>query len=124
MSIDNSQLGWKRWEEKGDIATHPKAVMNGNKGSNNISSRYLEDGGFFRIKNITLGYNLPPNLLKKISMSICRVYISGDNLFTITRFSGMDPEVSLKTTEYSLAGLYADNYPISRQILVGVEISF
>lgn len=124
MSIDNSQLGWKRWEEKGDIATHPKAVMNGNKGSNNISSRYLEDGGFFRIKNITLGYNLPPNLLKKISMSNCRVYISGDNLFTITRFSGMDPEVSLKTTEYSLAGLYADNYPISRQILVGVEISF
>ncbi|MEA5129146.1 MAG: TonB-dependent receptor [Proteiniphilum sp.] len=124
MSIENSKLGWTRWKEQGDIATHPKAVMNGNKGSNNISSRYLENGGFFRIRNITLGYDLPQNLLKKVAMSNCRVYVSGDNLFTFTRFSGMDPEVSLKTTEYSLAGLYADNYPISRQVMVGVEINF
>jgi len=124
MSIEKSNLGWTRWREQGDIATHPKAVMNGNKGSNNISSRFLENGSFFRVKNITLGYNLPQNMLKGLSMSNCRIYVSGDNLMTITRFSGMDPEVSLKTTEYSLAGLYADNYPVGRQILFGVEVSF
>ena len=124
MSIENSKLGWNRWREPGDIATHPKAVMNGNKGSNNISSRFLEDGSFFRIKNVTLSYNIPQSKLQKVSMSNCRLYISGDNLLTFTNFSGMDPEVSLKSTEYSLAGLYADNYPISRQILFGVEISF
>lgn len=124
MSLDNGNLGWKRWKEVGDIATHPKAVMNGNKGSNNISSRFLENGSFFRIKNVTLGYNLPKSVLKNVQMSNCKIYISGDNLLTFTNFAGMDPEVSLKTTEYSLAGLYSDNYPISRQVLVGVEISF
>jgi len=124
MSLDKGTLGWNRWREPGDIATHPRAVMNGNKGSNNISSRFLENGSFFRLKNVTLGYNLPKSVLKSVAMSNCRIYISGDNLLTFTKFAGMDPEVSLKTTEYSLAGLYSDNYPISSQVLVGVEISF
>lgn len=124
MSIENSKLGWTRWESAGDDATHPKLVMNGNKSSNSVSSRFLEDGSFFRIKNARLGYNLPQEWLKKNSISHCKVYVTGDNLFTLTRFSGMDPEVSLKTSDYSLAGLYNDQYPISRQFLIGVEIGF
>ena len=128
MSLKNSVQGWTRWEKPGDIATHPAAVNQGNKQSNAISSRYLEDGSYFRLKNITIAYNLQPNVLKKAHMTHCRFYITADNIATATKFSGMDPEVSITTTstaDYtSLAGFYATEYPSSRQFLVGVEIGF
>ena len=124
ISLETNGLGWTRWQKEGDIATHPKLVMNGNKSSNSISSRYLEDGSFLRIKNLKIGYELPPNFLKAAHIQNCKVYLSSDNLFTFTNFSGMDPEVSLRTSDFTLAGLYNSNYPISRQVLVGIEIGF
>lgn len=124
MSIENSVQGWSRWEKKGDIATHPKAMLNGNKNSNAISSRYLEDGSYFRIKNLTLGYDFPTELIKKAHMTRCRIYFSADNLWTATKFSGMDPEISLSTSTYTLAGMYSQTYPVGRTFQGGVEISF
>ena len=124
LSIENSRQGWTRWEKKGDIATHPKAVLNGNKSANSISSRYLEDGSYFRIKNVTLGYELPKNLIQKAHMTRCRIYFSADNLWTATKFSGMDPEITLTTSAYELAGMYSTNYPVGRTYQAGVEISF
>ena len=123
-SILNNKLGWKRWEKPGDIATHPKGVLTGNKSSNDISSRYLEDGSFFRLKNITLSYDFCATLIPKNIMSKCRVFISADNLAVATKFSGMDPEVSITTTTYSLAGMYTDQYPVARNIVGGIEIEF
>ncbi|MBR3647466.1 MAG: TonB-dependent receptor [Paludibacteraceae bacterium] len=123
-SIENNKLGWTRWEGPGDQATHPKAVLMGNKSSNSISSRYLEDGSFFRLKNITLSYDFAATLIPKKIMSKCRVYISADNLFTATKFSGMDPEVSLSTSTYRLAGMYSDQYPVARNIVGGIEVEF
>ena len=123
-SIKDSKLGWTRWEKPGDEATHPKGVLNGNKGSNNISSRYLEDGSFFRLKNITISYDFCATLIPKKYMSKCRVFISADNIATATKFSGMDPEVSITTSTYSLAGMYADQYPVARNIVGGIEIEF
>ena len=124
LSIENSRQGWSRWEKKGDIATHPKPMLNGNKASNSISSRYLEDGSYFRIKNLTVGYELPKNLIKKAHMTRCRVYLSADNLWTATKFSGMDPEITLTTSTYDLAGMYSNTYPVGRTYQAGVEISF
>jgi hypothetical protein len=124
LSIDNSIQGWSRWEKKGDIATHPKPMLNGNKSSNAISSRYLEDGSYFRIKNLTVGYELPKNLIKKAYMTRCRIYFAADNLWTATKFSGMDPEITLQTSTYNLAGMYSSNYPVGRTYQAGVEISF
>ena len=124
LSIENNKFGWSRWEEPGDIATHPKGVLNGNKNSNEVSSRYLEDGSFFRLKNITLSYDFAATLIPKKYMSKCRVYVSADNLYTATKFSGMDPEVSLTTTTYKLAGMYADHYPVPRNVVGGIEIEF
>ena len=123
-SIKNSKLGWTRWEQPGDNATHPKGVLNGNKGSNNISSRYLEDGSFFRLKNITISYDFCATLIPKKYMSKCRIFFSADNLATATRFSGMDPEVSITNSTYSLAGMYADQYPVARNFMGGIEIEF
>jgi hypothetical protein len=124
LSIENSIQGWKRWEKEGDIATHPKAMLNGNKSANSISSRYLEDGSYFRIKNLTVGYDFPKNLIKKAHMTRCRLYLSADNLWTATKFSGMDPEITLTTSTYDLAGMYSNTYPVGRTYQAGVEISF
>ena len=124
LSIDNSIQGWTRWEKEGDIATHPKAAIANKSNSNLVSSRYLEDGSYFRIKNLTVGYELPKTLIKKAYMTRCRVYFSADNLWTATKFSGMDPEISLSSTSYQLAGMYSSNYPVGRTYQAGVEISF
>lgn len=123
-SIEHNKFGWTRWEYPGDEATHPKAIAFNGTSSNGISSRYLEDGSFFRLRNITLSYDFAHSLIPKNIMSKCRVYISADNLWTATKFSGMDPEVSISNTTYSLAGMYADHYPVARNIMGGIEIEF
>lgn len=107
-----------------DVATHPKAVMNGNKSAHMYSSRYLENGSFFRLKNVTLSYELPDNLCKSLKMSGARVYVSADNIFTLSRFSGMDPEVRLERTDWSLAGTYSMNYPVPLSVVGGIDINF
>ena len=123
-SIQNSKLGWTRWEFPGDVATHPKAAQFNSSKSNEISSRYLEDGSFFRLKNITLSYDFCATLIPKKYMSKLRVFVSADNIAVATKFSGMDPEVSISTTTYKLAGMYADQYPVARSIMGGIEIEF
>ena len=124
ISIENSIQGWSRWEKEGDIATHPLAKRGGNLNSNLPSSRYLEDGSYFRIKNLTIGYDFPKKLIQKAHMTRCRIYFSADNLWTATKFSGMDPEISLTTTTYELAGMYSTNYPVGQTFQAGIEISF
>lgn len=124
MTSLRSNSNWSRWEKPGDIATHPRMERNGNNESNKPSSRYLEDGSFLRIKNITFSYDLPSIWIKAAKMQSCRLFVSADNLLTFTRFSGIDPEVDLETTEYRLAGMYSYSYPISRQILFGIDIKF
>ena len=128
QSFDNG-LGWIRWQ-KGDPdgtnykATHPQAINGGNSQANEYSSRYLEDGSFFRLRNVTLSYDLPKTLINKIKMNSARVYVSADNIFTYSRFSGMDPEVSLEGSTWSLAGLFADNYPVPMSLVLGLDINF
>ena len=117
MSIDNG-LGWSRWEKEGDIATHPKPKANGNQKSNELSSRYLEDGSYFRLKNVTLSYDFPQAWMKKAKMQGLRVYVSGDNLWTATKFSGMDPEIDTEDAVYST------NYPVPLTVVGGIQITF
>ena len=121
MSIDNG-LGWWRWEQPGDEATHPRIDLGG-KGSS-ISSRYLEDGSFFRLRNVTLGYNLPKNVTDMLKMKAAKVYVSADNIVTLSRFSGMDPEVQLEGSDWQLAGTYSMNYPVPFAVVGGIEIKF
>ena len=123
MSIDNG-LGWSRWENPGDVATHPKPVNGRKDGSENTSSRFLEDGSFFRLRNVTLAYNLPQTFLQKIKMAGLRIYASADNIFTLSRFSGMDPEVRLDADTYHHAGMYTQNYPIPMTVTMGIDVTF
>ncbi len=123
MSHDNG-LGWSRWQQPGDVATHPQPISGRKDGAEKTSSRYLENGSFFRLRNVTLAYNLPQTFLQKIRMTDARVYVSADNLWTLTRFSGMDPEVRLDADTYHHAGMYSQNYPIPMTAVFGIDITF
>ena len=125
----NNGLGWIRWKEDDPdgtnaYATHPQAIKGGNSGAHNYSSRYLEDGSFFRLRNVTLSYELPKTLMDKAHMGGARVFVSADNLWTYSRFSGMDPEVNVEKTTYSLAGMYSDNYPVPMSVVLGIDLTF
>ena len=126
MSIDNG-LGWVRWDPKDEsthaVATHPRPMLNGNKKSNSYSSRYLEDGSFLRLKNVTLAYNISKPLFNGFVQG-GRVYFTADNVFTLTKFSGADPEVQLEGSGSSLAGVFADNYPVPRAFILGIDLKF
>src|SRR5690606_8132181 len=111
---------WSRWVKPGDIATHPKPVFGGNLNSNQASSRYLEDGSYLRLRNVTLCYDLPTALLSGISVSNAKALVSGDNLLTFSKCSGMDAEVGLGAG----GGSSSVKYPISRKILFGINVSF
>ena len=126
MSINNG-LGWVRWDPEDEsthaIATHPRPKQNGNKKSNAVSSRYLEDGSFLRLQNITLAYNINKPIFKGFVKG-GRVYFTADNVLTFTKFSGADPEVNLEGTSWSLAGMFSDNYPVPRSFVFGVDLKF
>lgn len=124
LSLIHSNQGWTRWQKPGDIATHPVAVSANDSHSNAVSSRFLEDGSFFRLRNITVGYDFPAKLIGKAHMTKCRIYFTADNLATATKFSGMDPEINMVSGNNILAGLYTSNYPVGRTFQGGVEISF
>lgn len=126
MSLNNG-LGWVRWdpedESTHEIATHPNPKGAVKKLSNSISTRYLEDGSFMRLKNVTLAYNISKPILWNFVKG-GRVYFTADNVFTLTRFSGADPEVRLEGTSWSLAGLFNDNYPVPRSFVFGIDLKF
>ncbi len=104
----NLAKGWSRWEKPGDIATHPKAVLGGNRDANRPSTRFLEDASFVRLRNLTFSWEVPGKLLQNMASS-ARIYLSADNIYTITEWSGMDPET---------AGLY----PLTQRYMIGLQI--
>lgn len=124
ISLDNG-LGWSRWKNPGDNATHPLPVYGGNKNSTSASSRFLENGSFLRVRNINFGYNFSRDLLSNVGIKSARVFFSGDNLLTWSKFSGADPETSLSSTGItSVAGSVNWIYPVSRTFSLGIELTF
>lgn len=105
-----------RWKKPGDITDYPKV------GDTYKSSRFIENGSFLRIKNITLGYTLPKNTAKKIRLKSARFYISGQNLYTFTPYTGMDPEVNYYSVDNIVMGTDFFTYPQSRTFLFGINI--
>lgn len=82
------------------------------------STWYLEDGSYARLKNITLGYTLPDALCKRLSINSLRVYVTGQNVFTQTKYTGFDPEVGMD--QY---GVDLGRYPVARAFMFGVNLS-
>jgi TonB-linked SusC/RagA family outer membrane protein len=92
--------------------------------SGNTNSRWVEDGSYVRLKNITVAYNFPKALTDKINLNNLRLYVSGTNLVTITNYLGYDPEVSSYTGNDAQIGTDYNNYPQSKLFNVGVNLSF
>ncbi|WP_420321363.1 SusC/RagA family TonB-linked outer membrane protein [Flagellimonas sp.] len=118
--------GWSRWEQPGDVATHPQAIEGGNNNSNKRSSRYLEDGSYLRLNNVTLSYSLPQNIVNKLGIGNASIYLAGDNLFTITDFTGVDPVVRGNPNDANpgLSGSVSLTYPVPRRYVLGLNVTF
>ncbi len=120
-NYSTSQLA--RWQKEGDITMIPK--MNAaNYASNLRPSRFLEDGSYLRLKNISLGYSLPSSLISKVRISTARVYISAQNLITITKYTGLDPELTGTASTTLTQGIEFFTMPSPRVIMGGVNLSF
>ena len=124
------QKGWSRWQHKGDIATHPAPAYNNKSNSNKASTRYLENADFLKLRSLTLGYNF--NLKTQIVKAL-RVYISGENLFCITDYSGVDPELPAADDGRDASGQRSTAlaistgpgvYPSVRKFTLGVNVTF
>ncbi|MCW3463071.1 SusC/RagA family TonB-linked outer membrane protein [Chitinophaga nivalis] len=89
--------------------------------SGSPSSYFVENGSYLRAKNMLIGYTLPKYMLKRIGVEKCRVYVQAANLFTITKYTGIDPEVAGSSQAF---GLDEGAYPNERQYLIGVNVSF
>lgn len=88
-----------------------------------IYSRFIEDGSYLRLKNLTLGYSFPDKWISKAKISKLRLYLTGSNLFCLTRYSGYDPEVNGKSSPL-MPGLDYCAYPKSTVYTVGLELTF
>lgn len=117
--------GWSRWEKPGDIATHPKLIAGGNNNAGGESTRYLESGDYFKLKTLSLAYSLPKKFLKPLGVRDLSINVGGENLFTITKFSGDDPEILL-SSRYN--GTTSPNsgqlYPTVKRFTVGLNLKF
>jgi TonB-linked SusC/RagA family outer membrane protein len=89
---------------------------------NTVNSYYVEKGDYFRLRNLQIGYTFPASLLNKVKITKARIYIQGTNLFTITKYTGLNPDViSYDDRE---ASVDSGTYPVVRQFLIGANISF
>ena len=106
-----------RWTGPGTSNVIPRAIFNDPNKNTRVSDRFLEDGSYLRIKNITLGYNLPRNILRGAKMSSARLYVSCQNLATFTHYTGFDPEVGSN-------GIDLNVYPVTRTLSAGINVIF
>ncbi|MDN5205189.1 TonB-dependent receptor [Fulvivirgaceae bacterium BMA10] len=118
-----------RWRQPGDITDVPRAELVGGVGDGH-SSRYLSDGSYIRLKTLTLGYNFPQEILSRAKLSSAKIYVSAQNLVTITDYEGWDPEVNFTgtnrttTTTNIVQGTDFYTAPQARTISFGVNIGF
>jgi hypothetical protein len=107
----------ERWTGEGTSNTMPRAVFNDPNKNTRVSDRFIEDGSYLKIKNLTLGYTFRQKWLEKAKLSSARVYFSAQNLLTITNYSGFDPEVPVN-------GIDLNVYPVTRTVSAGINLIF
>jgi TonB-linked SusC/RagA family outer membrane protein len=127
----------ERWQKAGDRTDIPRLTtyssnpdQNGGPANNyggnvaSLSSRYLENGSFFRLKTLTLGYSLPAALIRRLGLQRARAYVQATNLWTVTKYKGLDPEVSSQSNNQNTAGYDWATVPQPRTIQVGLNVNF
>jgi TonB-dependent starch-binding outer membrane protein SusC len=123
--LDISYANWQtealgRWTGPGTSNSYPRIVEDDtNNNFTNPSKLYLEDGDYFRIKTLQIGYTLPRDLVSKIGFEKARFYVMGENLFTFTKYTGYDPEIG-----GNVLGIDRGIYPQAKSFMVGVNVGF
>jgi TonB-dependent starch-binding outer membrane protein SusC len=118
--LDNVErkLAYDRWSPNSGIQTEPSA----NAGFLPASTYFVESGDFLRINNVTLNYNISPDLVRKLKISNARIFVTSQNTFTLQRFSGFSPE--LLDSSPTRAGIEFNAYPTTRTLACGVNFNF
>jgi hypothetical protein len=123
LDIGNSNwqtVAMSRWTGEGTSNSYPRLTSNDTNGNfGNMSDFYLEKGDYVRLKVVQLGYSLPNKLVSKIGASKLRVYLSAENLLTLTKYTGYDPEIG-----GSVFGIDKGVYPQARSFMLGVQLQF
>ena len=106
-------------------ATSPRWSNSDMNGNNRMSDRWIEDGSYLRIQNLSLGYNISSKVLKKYGIQNCKVYVNAQNVYTFTNYSGLDPEVGAYNQGTSfLYNTDTGRYPTPRIYTFGVKLTF
>ena len=105
-------------------ASLPRASIQDPNDNDRWSDRYIEDGSYIRLKNVTLGYTLPKNMIRRIGLESLRIYANLQNLLTITDYSGYDPEIGVSTASVNVMGLDNGRYPSPTTYSFGLNVSF
>ena len=120
-----------RWTPTNTVTDVPRAVWGDPNQNRRNSDRFIEDGSYARLKNLTFGYTIPKTLISKIKLEKVRVYVTGQNILTFTNYKGMDPEVSAfsqgnngNSTANAAAGTDFLTFPQPRTFIFGVNIGF
>ena len=87
------------------------------------SSYFLEDGSYFRLKNVQLTYTFPDNLMEKVGMSRAQIYVQGQNLATWTKYSGLNPEIQAGNRDDATLGFDGGYMPVSRTYTLGLRLT-
>lgn len=118
----------ERWTGEGSSNTQPRPSWTAKSNNARPSSRFLEDGSYVRLKNLQLGYTIPKETLAGLGMEQVRVYLSGTNLLTFTKYSGLDPEMTVSDNARgegdTAAGIDWGTYPSAMTIMLGLNINF
>ena len=110
-----------RWRPENLAGTVPRAT---NAPVTQVTDRYIEDASYIKLKNISLGYTFPRTLASRLHLTQLRVYVSGQNLITITHYRGYDPEANYYDTDNTRAGIDYGVYPTAKVFLGGIKVTF
>ena len=112
-----------RWREQGDVTNFPKPVRDDPMRSDSrIQSRWVEDGSYLKLKNVSLRYGLPADLSERLGLNTVEAYLTASNLITWTKYTGYDPDVN--SYRGLRAGIDEGSFPQSRTIIVGLNFGF
>jgi len=119
-----------RWKENVPSSVYPRAVRSDLSGNTRPSDAYIEDGSYVRLKNVQIGYSLPQSVISRLSLTKVRLFVSAQNLLTITGYSGLDPEMGESVSSSGVGGgitafgLDVGTYPSSRFFSIGLNVQF
>lgn len=118
MNLNQFASGLNYWKKPGDVGVSPKPIAGNSTNSNQaVSTRYLQNGDYVRLKDVTLSYSLPQSCLSVLHLKGLKLYVSGLNLYCWNDVDYFDPEIGINGTNVGM-------YPLTKSVVGGIEVTF